>query len=304
MAEVLSKAFRANLLLTALTVSAVGLTASPNTALAADCLAAPNSPAPKGTHWYYHLDRAAHRKCWYTGTADHSAQRATAATRGPTTPSGRILVESVSDTTPSPSISTPSLPSVKMSASEENTALLPSPKLQNMLSSAEEIAPPQAAWPDPAPAVASSKSKDSNATAPASPRNAVVDPTRKTDRTGGGIPNMIFPVLALGAAVFSLGALAIINRRRRTLIDASADQGHEEDQSALDGSVDKGQFSSFITAVSDSASLTGEDVNAFGIGDELSERTETLARLRLDIDQMLRAPGSVHPEPLRRRTAA
>jgi hypothetical protein len=30
-----------------------------------DCLTAPNrAPAP-GSHWYYHLDRASDRKCWY-----------------------------------------------------------------------------------------------------------------------------------------------------------------------------------------------------------------------------------------------
>jgi hypothetical protein len=34
-------------------------------AYAEDCLAAPNrAPAPGG-HWYYHLDRAGDRKCWY-----------------------------------------------------------------------------------------------------------------------------------------------------------------------------------------------------------------------------------------------
>ena len=30
-----------------------------------DCLSAPNGAAPKGQHWYYHLDRANNRKCWY-----------------------------------------------------------------------------------------------------------------------------------------------------------------------------------------------------------------------------------------------
>jgi hypothetical protein len=34
---------------------------------AGDCLAAPNSDAPQGHHWYYHTDRAKHRKCWYLG---------------------------------------------------------------------------------------------------------------------------------------------------------------------------------------------------------------------------------------------
>jgi hypothetical protein len=30
-----------------------------------DCLAAPNRPPAPGGHWYYHLDRASDRKCWY-----------------------------------------------------------------------------------------------------------------------------------------------------------------------------------------------------------------------------------------------
>jgi hypothetical protein len=32
-----------------------------------DCLAKPNAPSPPGQHWYYRLDRAAHRECWYLG---------------------------------------------------------------------------------------------------------------------------------------------------------------------------------------------------------------------------------------------
>jgi hypothetical protein len=296
MSGVIPKALRAIALLAVLIISVVGFTASPNTALAADCLAAPNSPAPQGDHWYYHLERAAHRKCWYTRSADHSAQLAAAATRGPTTPSGPISVDRVGDTTPSPSISTPSLPSVKMSAPEENTASLPTPKLQNTASSAEEIAPPRVAWPDPAPAIASTQSQDSNAPAPDSPGNSVADHARKTDRTsGGGIPNMIFPVLALGAAVFGLGALAIIKRRTRVPID---------DHPSADEAKTREQFPSFTTAVSDHASLIGEDRKAFQIDDVISKRTETLARLRLDIDRMLQAPASVHAKPLRGRTAA
>jgi hypothetical protein len=32
---------------------------------AEDCLAGPNRPTAPGGHWYYHVDRAADRKCWY-----------------------------------------------------------------------------------------------------------------------------------------------------------------------------------------------------------------------------------------------
>ncbi len=30
-----------------------------------DCLAGPNRPPAQGGHWYYRLDRASNRKCWY-----------------------------------------------------------------------------------------------------------------------------------------------------------------------------------------------------------------------------------------------
>jgi hypothetical protein len=34
-------------------------------AAAADCVTEPNRDAPPGQHWYYHLDHASDRKCWY-----------------------------------------------------------------------------------------------------------------------------------------------------------------------------------------------------------------------------------------------
>jgi hypothetical protein len=48
------------------------------TARADDCLAEPNSPAPAGSHWYYHLDRAKQRKCWYIRATNQPAQPAAA----------------------------------------------------------------------------------------------------------------------------------------------------------------------------------------------------------------------------------
>lgn len=38
---------------------------------AEDCLAAPNAASPSGQHWYYRIDRATRRHCWYL----HAAQR-------------------------------------------------------------------------------------------------------------------------------------------------------------------------------------------------------------------------------------
>jgi hypothetical protein len=45
--------------------------AAPASAISAapaqECLAAPKGQAPQGNHWFYRLDRATHRKCWYLG---------------------------------------------------------------------------------------------------------------------------------------------------------------------------------------------------------------------------------------------
>jgi hypothetical protein len=40
---------------------------SDSRAVADDCLASPNAASPPGTHWYYRVDRATHRQCWYLG---------------------------------------------------------------------------------------------------------------------------------------------------------------------------------------------------------------------------------------------
>jgi len=59
----------------ALFVSIFGAGPRAGTADAADCLAAPNSPAPENGHWYYRTDRATQRKCWYLRSSGQPAQQ-------------------------------------------------------------------------------------------------------------------------------------------------------------------------------------------------------------------------------------
>ncbi len=90
-----------------------------NTARADDCLAEPNSPAPAGSHWFYHLDRANQRKCWYVRAPDQPAQQAAAQTTSdaPTThaiPSEKPATTSVgAPMSISPSDSPPPWPHIK-----------------------------------------------------------------------------------------------------------------------------------------------------------------------------------------------
>jgi hypothetical protein len=59
-------------------VAALALEA--NTALAAvECITEPNREPPEGSHWYYRVDRATDRKCWYLRTLIQGAPEASAA---------------------------------------------------------------------------------------------------------------------------------------------------------------------------------------------------------------------------------
>jgi hypothetical protein len=40
-----------------------------------DCLAKPGAAGPPGSHWYYRIDRATKRQCWYLGTAGAKARQ-------------------------------------------------------------------------------------------------------------------------------------------------------------------------------------------------------------------------------------
>ena len=59
-----------------LAAAAIASTIGTPARAANECLAAPNAPSPKGSHWYYRLDRANQRKCWYLRPQEGVAQRA------------------------------------------------------------------------------------------------------------------------------------------------------------------------------------------------------------------------------------
>src|SRR6516225_9695350 len=66
-----------------LLIVGLGVSAPTSTARAKDCLAAPNSPAPEGSWWYYRLDWPTQRKCWYLRAPDRSLRRGTATAATP-----------------------------------------------------------------------------------------------------------------------------------------------------------------------------------------------------------------------------
>jgi hypothetical protein len=138
------------LLVATLLVAGLGVEASTSTAHAKECLAAPNSPAPEGSWWYYRLDWPTHRKCWYLRSLGKPAQHATeGATTGPmhsrSSPSHSIRATdrapksaSSDDTAPSPPPETAPVGSI----APEVPAPKPVIANQNLSSAPETDAPP------------------------------------------------------------------------------------------------------------------------------------------------------------------
>ena len=65
------------LFIATLLIAGLSVAAPTSTAHAKDCLAAPNSPAPEGSWWYYRLDWPTQRKCWYLRALGKPAQQTT-----------------------------------------------------------------------------------------------------------------------------------------------------------------------------------------------------------------------------------
>ena len=101
----------ATALVATLVMLGVGLTMPANTARADDCLIAPNSSAPQGRHWYYHLDLPEQQAAAPQATSDAAATAMPASSAPmPATLSSSIPVSV------SPSDDAPPLPHVKMLA--------------------------------------------------------------------------------------------------------------------------------------------------------------------------------------------
>src|SRR5260370_1822810 len=169
-----------------------------NTAHADNCLTAPKSSAPTGSHWYYHTDRATQRKCWYLGTLDQPAQHPVSQTTSQATPTNPVSLEkpaTASGGAPmsvTPGAGSPPLPHIKMltvvssgateklvqqGAKQRNTTSItsaPTPEEDTSQTGDQATEPARAAtivWPNP-PTPRMATAQDPIATPTAAPTEA------------------------------------------------------------------------------------------------------------------------------------
>ena len=293
-------------LVATLLVSAMGVGVPADTARADHCLAAPNSAAPQGSHWYYRLDWQTQRKCWYVRAGDTAL------------PSRHVKKLAVNPKSVQ-AITATTHRLLRRTAQEGNAApsmKAPAPQLSTLSRTSAQAAGPASvapvAWPDAPPAVATAKAQEVPIDPPA---NAVFDVAERTARGGAPTNNSRMPmiiVLALGLAMVGTLSHGIIKnaaaRCARTIIDLRK-PGRVDDQRQHEwrggqnqhGSVDERQ--ALISAVSDYG-LSRAESGAFPITYEISKRRFKLAQLRQRLERLLQLPATPHDEPLQGQTVA
>ena len=184
------------LVATTLLAWSVSVGAPAITARADDCLAEPNSSAPAGSHWYYHMDRATQRKCWYIRATDQPAGSATAqgtsdpASLPPASPitpekpatasaNGPISINPSDSTSPSPRIKA----AVKPQRTPASGAATGQSAQQDTQKATQQPSPALAIQAPVPQASASSQTSDQGATTRSLPTPAWPDPPVGTFKT-------------------------------------------------------------------------------------------------------------------------
>jgi hypothetical protein len=302
-----------------LTIISIVTTAAPfDHARADDCLAAPNSTAPKGSHWYYHLNRATQQKCWYVRSTEKRPQGVTSQTTSTTAAMPSTNGAQAGSTGPGdidssvrqrePVITpTQETASGRVPTMEAEAAV---PEAPPSKADPRPPAPTTSIWPDPPPISPSVKMDDDEApTASHDPVYSVADTSdsvsRKDERTSTfEIPIVLFPAFAFGLVVLGFGLPFVMKhaaaRRAQEIVHIAAVTipTHDYAKPSGNGLADEppnfgeDDFQTFVSAVGGSGSLE-RIVSSVHSGNGIGAREARLARLREDIGQRL---GWAEPE--------
>jgi hypothetical protein len=305
-----------------LTITSGAMTTAPfDLARATDCLTAPNSPAPKGSHWYYHLNRATQQKCWYVRSSEKTPREATAQTTSTGAAVSSTNAVQIGSTVPhnidkssgqfkaptsaiqDPALDTASNGSASRTPSHGDIQARALPGDASSNASGQATTTTAVVWPDPPPIAPSVTPREANAVALDASINLVSETADGAARDGEPIskveiPIAIFPALALGLAVIGLlvrflmkdsaagRAQEVDNTGAVTILDD--DHIKSSDNRPADEPTGFGEddFLSFVSAVSGRGPLD-QIVSSVSSASDVSEREARLAQLRDEIGQRL-----------------
>lgn len=242
--------------------------AQSETATAEGCLSSPKDETPAGSHWYYRVDHATKRNCWYLRPQGSKVSQAQSQSDAPaSSPPAKSSVSNAraelrnrpdSDTNSADNdpranapvnspentgaVSSPADP-VTNDTNPSSASVWDAPTPPPAAASAPiatrwpEQLPPARSMPSPAPitASASSDASQSPADQPQAPEVAAASASI-ADSSAPVQPETILTLIAgtLGALAFA-GAAALISRRRRKLHLRHRDTGHGVAWDTADG---------------------------------------------------------------------
>lgn len=208
-----------------------------NTANAAsDCLASPKGVAPQGQHWFYRLERATKRQCWYLraeGAKAATTTQTASSTPQPDSPQPQSVQNARAEyIAPQGNAAQAAQPA--QAAATVPPATQPAPAAS---SEAQQPAVP-ARWPDPTTATAPQPAQGTADTQPsvapaASPAPvtlAVADST--ADKTTGSLPTLLLVIvgaLALAGVIASVIYRFAGGRVRVRAADRRVNWDHRQD---------------------------------------------------------------------------
>jgi hypothetical protein len=203
------------------------------TAAADDCLSAPKEPAPHGSHWYYRIDHAAKRQCWYLKGEKLSQNAAanSALPAKPVSPNAETTMQrSIDDAhaeLPAPTAIEPPKRNNRLAPAVAADAAIATPVAETQGSVVASRWPEQSATGSSSVPVPTADNSDVAAApgsdampspAPAAATPAAADSS--PEKTSGSIQTLLLVILSalalaglIGSAVFRFGNLRWTGRR-------------------------------------------------------------------------------------------
>jgi hypothetical protein len=186
------------------------------------CLAAPNSQPPQGSHWYYRVDGATQRHCWYLGPEGQKVHRAEPEVQPAAKSAAPLRTETAGDR-PTASIPVePPSPPVRPATAPPATAQAGG---QEISQGARQGTPSIVQWPDPQQAAGSSGSETGGASTlqDVKAEDEMVRPAASAANAGTNMPIRVTLLVASALAIAGIFQQAIFRimmaRRRRVYVE-------------------------------------------------------------------------------------
>jgi hypothetical protein len=185
-----------------------------------DCLTAPNSQPPQGSHWYYRVDGATQRHCWYLGPEGQKVHHAEPEAQPAAKSAAPLRTETAGDRLmASIPVETP-LPPPRPATAADATAQA---GVQGISQGARQETPSIVQWPDPRQPASGSEAGGASSLQDVNAEDEMVRTAPSAANARTNMPVRVTLLVACALAVAGIFQQAIfrimVARRRRVYVE-------------------------------------------------------------------------------------